>query len=184
MKSKSPISAATQKELVRLVLEAYDRDPLSFDNLLPGVGSILQAVFEKKVLSAQAFGMTGKESLEQMRLLDELIDKSNQAQLTADEAKSALEKCAILIDSDCLPLRVDHESIRGLLAVALGYSPKSVDQKKDIPFSTEKPAREVFVIRGVKLILSWDYKLVSISISPADIRERNSLLSFIGIIRT
>jgi len=182
MKKKSSLTSSAQKELVRLVLQAYSKDPLSFSNLLPEVGGILNNIFAPKVLSTQSFGITERERLDQVRLLDALIAKNNQAQLSADEAKVALEKCAILIDSEFLPLSVDHTSILGLLVTALEYSPKSVDKKTDVAFSQEIPAREVFVIRGVKLSLTWDYRLLAINIIPTYMKERNSLLTFVGII--
>jgi len=170
-----------KSKLLRLVLDAYRKDPSAVEKLIPDAGRLLKAKYQAEAVVPRSFGITERERNQQICLLRTLLTKAEQHELDANGASLALEKCAILIDSGCLPVTVNHAVLLKLVGLALGQSPKTMKKNTEKILSTGNASREVFIIRGVKLALTWDYRAVSLSVYPVTMKERPRLLSLLNL---
>jgi hypothetical protein len=68
-----------------------------------------------------------------------------------------------------------------LLHQATGILFSKVKKATKIPIREGKAIKEVAILRGVYLHLTWNDRLVAISISPAKLKERSKALKFVGI---
>jgi hypothetical protein len=174
------LTSSEKCQLISLVVQAYNRNPEKLVEIIPELRLLLTNEKPISYFTVRSFGITERERDEQINLLNELIHKYERGELDPDGANHALEKCAILIDNQSLPLKVDHKILLKLVSLVIGNSPNSLDKNSEKIVSNELQSRKLFIIRGVKLSLTWDYRLVSINIYPHMMKERSKFLSFIG----
>ena len=100
------------------------------------------------------------------------------------DAIKELERCAARILDDPLSLEYTHEALTRLFEDAFGESPRSFKADTVIPVNADadgESAYAVSLIRGVILNLDGDMRLASVSVIPHKIRERDRLMSIVGI---
>lgn len=119
-----------------------------------------------------------------VKSLAQSLERRRDSALSKQNAVKALEDCAILILENRLPKTCDHESLVGLLESALGKSLRSFDSATTIPVESTDgviTAASLSLVRGVILNLDSDGHLVSIDITPGKIKERDALLTIVGL---
>jgi hypothetical protein len=170
--------------IIDLLLNKYRLDPASFRDFLPEVAEVLDSRYPTHRTSRSPFGLTPRERSARVETLLQLVNRLNETELTQDEARRGLEHCAALVSDGSLPDEVTQKTIGLLVRRVIGKSPSAFKTNTTVPVShelSEHASAQVSVIRGVTLSLTWDMRLVSISISPHEMKERRRALRFVGI---
>lgn len=95
-----------------------------------------------------------------------------------------LERCAALILHDSLPFEFNHEVLSRLFETAFGESHESFEADTVISVNPNGGGESVYavsLIRGVILNLDSEMRLMSVSVIPRKVRERERLMSVVGI---
>ncbi len=176
-------SRVRNPQLLDLLLVKYRDDPAAFRAYLPDVARMLDAMAPPRLSSPSSFGLTEREREYHERGLREVVSRLAQGTINAQEAVRGLEHCANLVKDASLPSEVASDTMVRLLRAALGRSPGSV--KRITTFEVQADQQEnivnrVSVFRGALLNLTWDMRLVSVTVNPQKVRERRKLLSFVG----
>jgi len=100
-------------------------------------------------------------------------------------AKEALQHYGALAGADTRwrPDDVPSRTISRLVSIVIGKPLSDVQRKSEfmVAGATEKPVkREVAVLAGVRLTMTWDYALVSIKVDPAQRRRASRFLGLVG----
>jgi hypothetical protein len=169
--------------IVELLKAKRLSDPSGFARYLPELSQALDAA-DKAVQSKRSpFGLTPREREARVADLRGLLAKEGERNMTAEEARAALEACAVLIRDGTLPDDVDRRTLEGLVREAVGKSPSAARAEVTHVLrqdQADKVAEHLSVLRGVTLHLTWDFRLVSVTYSPAKMRERRRALAFVG----
>ncbi len=174
-----------QEKRILEQLRAKQRDdPEGFRKYLPGVEELLPPL-QQSSKSRSPFGLTERERVCHEDGLAAALAALRQRAIGRDEALRALQHCAELIRDDNLPDAVDHETMKSLLAAAIGKSPGSIKAKTTIPLVDDPNApilETVSAIRGVYLNLGKGHRLVSIGVNPTKVKEFREMMKIIGIV--
>lgn len=169
--------------LLRILRDKYQSDPEGFRGFLPEVAQTLDSLSPRPVGQTIPFALTDRERDRRVRSFDTAVQALNDDGIERSAAIRAAEDYAVLTLDNRVPLRLDSEKRAALAKAAVGKNPGSFRAKETIVIqdgSNAPPACSVPLIRGVGLNLTWDMKLVSISVLPERIRERKRLLEFVG----
>lgn len=166
--------------IVQNLLNKYQVDPERFRSYLPEVAQELEHLLPSQPRKSHTSVLT---ELERERLCKALLQLLNGRSLSAEEAIQALEYCATLVQDESLPYKVDRKTLLGLLHQAAGISFSKVKKITRISVRGGEGIKQVALLRGVYLHLTWNDRLVAISIFPAKVKERSRALKFIGIAR-
>lgn len=102
--------------------------------------------------------------------------------LTKERAAEALEDAAALVEAFPFEhLELSDKDISKLVKKATGLSVTTKGKRQTIILEEGEPSREVYLLRGVKLNLSWDKKLMSVEVDPKQMAIQTRALSIIGI---
>ena len=175
------IEYSPEKAVFGLLVTKYQIDPEWFNEHMPDVGEIVgRAVSPPRPAKprlelsdeARAFH---RESLARIRANDEL---------EPTDAISALEHCAVLILDDWLRNGIIHETRVSLFQSAFGKIPEAFKEDTTICMDSERDtetAHQASLVRGVALNLNSNLRLVSVTVTPHKVRERERLMSIVGI---
>ena len=176
------------KKLINLLQAKRRDDPKGFRKYLPGVEELLPPLPVQPSVPSQPFVLTERERAYHQDGLSQALTKMDQGVITAEDARLALQHCAILIKDWNLLEEVAYETLKGLVKKVTGRSPGSYKAKTTVPLNQDEgqdegsPVMEqVSVIRGVYLGLDREMRLVSIFIDPRKFRERRKLMAIVGI---
>ncbi len=185
-KRAKKLTKQQKDSLAQAIVEQYERDPISVEKAFPNVARILQN--NTRRLTKERYGehstLTELEKGKRLRSLYEILEKMKAAKrLTKDEAIQALENIAALVETFSWeePTPATKKQIADLIKVATGLALRTRGKVEKVVLGGGSPAREVFLLRGVKLELTWDKKLLSIEVDPKELAIREKLLSIIGI---
>lgn len=153
---------------------------------MPEVAQALDVMYPQPHRLRSPFGLTEHERAHRQNTLSESLIGLKKGTLTYEEAVRALEYCAALIEDDSLPETVERETLVHLLRPVIGRAVGSFKASTTVPVrdarkGDEAELRQISLIRGVVLNLTGDLRLVSVTISPAKVREWRKLQSFVGI---
>ncbi len=130
------------------------------------------------------FGLTEHELAFHAEGLAVEMAKLRQRAMDREGAVKALQHAAELIRDDSLPKEADHETMKSLLAAAIGKSPGSVKANTTFPLVEDSDSavlEAVPAIRGVYLNLYKNRRLVSIRVNPAKVKEFRTMMKIVGI---
>ena len=175
MKEHSPKS---RESILNALLNKYQADPEGFHSYLPEVAQELEQLFPSRRRNSHRSALT---ELERERLHKVLLQLFSEKTLSSEKAIQALEYCATLIQDESLPPEVDRKILLSLLHQATGIPFSKVKKATKIPVREGKAIKGVAFLRGVYLHLTWNDRLIAISISPAKLKERSKALKFVGI---
>ncbi len=170
--------------ILGLLKAKYVADPEGFRSYLPEVARSLDDIAPPSRPHRSPFVLTEGERGYRQQALSKILESMSKAPITKEEAVSGLEHCAALIEDSSLPPEVDCKVLVDLVRYATGKSPGTVKAitTADIPENHGKEiSRRLSILRGVTANVSWDMRLVSITINPQKMRERNKALRFVGI---
>lgn len=186
MRSRSRILTSQQRQaLLEAIIDRYERAPEVIEKALPEVGKILSTSCRavKRSERGGIFQLTPVERQRREQSLAEALGKLHRAKaFSKEEAIQALEDAASL--KEAFPYE-DHKireaEIRKLVNIATGLSVTTKGKVTKHVFQEGEPARTVCMLRGVKLNLTWDKKLMSVEVDPKELAIRARALSLIGI---
>ena len=177
-----------EKQIIDLLQVKRSKDPDGFRKYLPDVAKLLPNPTRGRTESRRpVFGLTERERSYHKDGLSEALGKLDAGSVTPEDAAKGLEHCANLLRDDIfgLPECADYETLKALIRAALGKSPGSYRSKTTVPLGNGGgPVLErISVIRGVYLDLDRNRQLVSVSISPQEVRGRKKLMEVVGAFR-
>lgn len=161
------------------LVNKYHADPSGFQNYLPEVAKELERLSRARAEGARPF----LTELERERYLKTALQLAKRKELSAAEALQALEYCARLVRDESLPFEITRDNLLGLVRKATGVPVSKIDKGTEIPVGEGKAVRELTLLREVHLHLTWDDRLVAISILPSKAKERTKALKFVGLAR-
>ncbi len=167
-----------------LLQKKYRADPQGFRRYLPEVAQALDSISPTKWPFKSPYGLTERERIARKESLEAVLKLVESGKATPQEAVRGLEHGAVLTEDDDLPEDVGHETLLRLLRLAVGKAPGSFRKKATVAMEGEgnrDAVKAVALIRGVALNLTWDMRLVSISISPHKVEERRKMLGLVGM---
>lgn len=167
-----------QDSIWQALFNKYRADPKGFRSYLPEIAQELEQLLPPRVKRSHPFGLT---ELERERLCTALLQLLGENALSSEKAIHALEYCATLIQDESLPPEVDRKILLNILHQAAGIPLSKVKKAIKIPVREGKAIKEVPLLRGVHLHLTWNDCLVAITIFPAKLKERSRALKFVGI---
>lgn len=187
MQTKTRRLTARQKDsLTRAIIEHYERDPISVEKAFPEVARILQSTDPGLVKQSDRGRsiLTEMEKQKRLHSLQKILHGMNgKAARTKEQAIQALEDIAALVEASSWeePTPVTKDQIAILIKAATGLSLRTKGKTQKVTIIEGNPVREVFLLRGVKLGLTWDKKLLSVELDPKELAIREKLLSIVGI---
>lgn len=186
MQNKKMILTSQQKgALLQALIGKYATSPEALEKTLPEVARILASLRQvpKRNASVDIFQLTPVERQRRQESLRKALDKLSKVKgLSREEAIQALEDAAALIGAFPFePLALSKQDIAKLIKQASGLSVTTKGKLQTSVLREGEQAREAYLLRGVKLNLTWDKKLLSIEINPKELAVRAKALSIIGI---
>ena len=186
MQSQSRKLTPQQKRaLLEAIIAKYERAPEIVEKALPEVAKILapSGSVAKKIEYGGIFQLTPSEKQRREQSLVQALDKLHKVKaLSKEEAIQALEDAAALVEAFPFdPIPISDAQICKLVKIATGLSVTTKGKRQISVLKEGEPSREVFLLRGVKLNLSWDKKLMSVEIDPKQMAIMKKALSIIGI---
>lgn len=173
-------------ELVRLLTLKFNRDPKKFRAYLPEVAQMLDEYNPPPKPNRSPFVLTEKERAFHQDSLASIFARLHEKGLSVEQAVEGLEHCAVLLEDYFLLEGVRHDDRVKLLKAAVGKSPGSFKRNETIMIADGKSSEDVVnklsFVRGVYLELDREFRLVSISVVPRQVRERKKLMAIVGMI--
>lgn len=169
-------SSRQQDFVWRVLLNKYQADPEGFRSYLPEIAQELEKFSGRQKESHST--LTGWE---RENLCKSLLQLLKEKELSSQKAIQALEYCATLIQDASLPSNIERRTLVRLLRKVTGFPLGRIKRKTKIPMRDGEATKEIAILRGVHLHLTWDDRLVAISILPAGSKERSKALKFVGI---
>lgn len=186
MQSKSGKLTPQQKQaLLQAVIGRYEKSPESVGKYLPEVAAILASMghVRKKIEYRGFLQLTPVEKEKREQSLRGALEKFHKVkELSKEEAIQALEDAAALVEAFPFePLELSDKDVSKLVKIATGLSVTTKGKRQTSVLKEGEPSREVYLLRGVKLNLSWDKKIMSVEIDPKQMAIAARALSIIGI---
>ena len=164
-----------QESILNVLINKYWADPERFHSYLPGL--------------AQELGLTKQRDshrsalteLERERLQKALLQLLNKKVHTSEDVTQALEYCATLIQDGALPSELNRQLLLSLLHKAMGIPLSKIKKNAKISVRKGDAVKEIALLHGVHVLLTWDDRLIAILVSPSKMKERSKALKFVGI---
>jgi hypothetical protein len=178
-----------RKQLVSSMVDAlltkYRAEPQRFRSYLPDIAQMLDALQPERKAVTTVFALTERERARRIESLQEAMKRLDTKKLGKEEAIVALEDYAVLLEDNRVPEDLDFDKKMKFFKVLLGKGPSFYKSQIIVPVRENNEQLEVVkstpLVRGVRLNLTWDAKLVSVSIAPERYRERKKFLAFVGL---
>ena len=170
--------------LIQRVLDAYQADPGRIRNALPEVAGLLDGLTSPPARrdNVSPFGLTQRERNFHREALRKCLKKIRS--LTAEEAIQGLEHGAILLHDNrdrSEPMNRERDELLKLARKATGIRPRKTGESTETVVGEGSPSRIVPVVRGIDLHLTWEFKLVKVTLDPEQWRLRCQAVSIVGI---
>ena len=169
--------AVTQK-----VLEVYQGDPARLRSVLPEVADLLNELIGAATVRRgieSPFGLTERERNFHKEALENILRRFKS--LTQAGAVEGLEHGASLLVDDFTPGYPPRQELLRLVRKVTGIQPRKTGKPVEEVLTEEESSRTVPVVRGVNLHLTWEFKLVKVTMDPDQWRLRAQALSIMGI---
>ena len=176
------LTAADKEAVTQRVLEVYQGDPARLKSALPEVADLLSGLVGAATAlrgDESSFGLTERERNFHTEALDGLLRRSSS--LTQAEAVAGLEHAASLLVDGFTPGYPPRQVLLRLVRKATGIQPRKTGRPVEAVLAEEESSRTVPVVRGVDLHLTWDFKLVRVTMDPDQWRLRARALSIVGM---
>ena len=171
-----------KEELAQRVLDVHQNDPGRLRNVLPEVADLLDGYPAPGIMrqgNEIPFGLTERERNFHKNALESILRRFKS--LSQAQAVEGLEHGANLLVDDFTPGYPSRQELLRLVRKATGIQPRKTGKPGEKSVRAGEASRTVPVIRGVDLHLTWDFKLIKVSLDPKQFRLRSQALSIIGI---
>lgn len=175
---KEGLPGSQDESILHLLMNKYHVDPRGFESYLPEVAHELRGLLPSRSLTTHRSAVTEQERDRLQKTLAQLLSAK---EVSKEGAIQALECCVTLIQDGCLPTEVDRRTLLGLLHRIIGGPITKMTKATEIAVWGGEAVKEMSLLRGVRLRLAWNDRLVAISVSPTKLKERSGALRFVGI---
>lgn len=182
MNHSGRLTAKDKEELVQRILDVYRSDPDHLRSALPEVADLLDehpTPRQTQRGNESAFGLTERERTFHSEALDNILCRSKS--LTPAEAVAGLEHGASLLVDNFAPGYPSRQELLRLVRKATGIQPRKTGNSLEKVIREGESSRTVPVVRGVDMHLTWEFKLVRVTMDPNQWRLRSQAMSIIGI---
>jgi hypothetical protein len=165
------------------MVDVYLSDPVRLRKNLPEIAQDLDEILsasEQQKGGTNPFGLTDRERGFYRESLDLILRKSKSQVLSTEEAIKGLEHAAALLIDNFLPGYPPRQDLLQLVRKATGIVPRKTGKPEEKIVRDGEPSRRVPVVRGIDLHLTWDLKLLRVSLDPSQWRLRGRALGFVG----
>ena len=179
------LTAKEKQELVQKVLDVYQADPARLRKLLPEIADFLEEFIPSpagRLLEENPSGLIDRERNFHREELDKLLKKFRS--LTTEDAIKGLEHGAVLLDDNrnrYVPMRRERDELLKLVRKATGIRPRKTGKPAEKVVGEGEVSREVPVVRGLLLHLTWEFKLVKVTMDPKEWLFRCKAMAIVGI---
>lgn len=177
-------SPSLRPQLVEFLFAKYHADPKGFRAYLPEVAQVLDALSPAQRIQPSPFGLTEQERARRQQQMRQALTDLGDHPASRETAVRGIEHCAALIEDDSLPVEVSYATLVRLLRAVIGTAPGSVKRLTTVPIveaPEESVVNHVSLIKGAIANLTWDMRLVSITINPRKVKERRKALRLVGL---
>ena len=177
-----PLTNHERDLLAQKLLDARQADPERLRQALPEVAQLLDALGKSHESPPPVSGLIGLTSRERNFHAGEFDDLMSQYQkLTAVQAIEGLEHGAnLLAESGFTPKPQLREDMLKLVRKATGIRPRKTGKPMEHILGEGIASRVVPVVRGLDLHLTWEFKLIKVSMDPGHWRLRCQAVSIVG----
>lgn len=167
-----------RQSILDMIKTSFETQPERVRSCFPELAQELEKYFPSRRKNSYRSSLTEPERERLLRALKELLSKGD---LSREQAGQTLEYCATLVQDGTLPIDVERKVLLTLLHQLVGTALSSMKRMTRFEVGSGEVAKEVAILRGVHLHLTWNDRLVAISVSPAKFKERSKALKFVGI---
>ena len=176
------LTAEDKEELVQQVTDVHRSDPGRLRSVLPEVADLLDGFTPPVPIrrgNESPFGLTERERNFHKETLANILGRSKF--LTPAEAVEGLEHGANLLVDDFTPGYPPRQELLQLVRKSTGIQPRKRGKPTEKAIREGESSRTVPVVRGVDLHLTWEFKLIKVTLNPNQWRLRTQALSIIGM---
>ncbi|HLC29843.1 MAG TPA: hypothetical protein VJM51_03580 [Dehalococcoidia bacterium] len=172
--------ASQERKIVDFLVDVFRSNPKAIERISPELARHLEEVVAgRPVESAPSrTRLTEKERADRLSAVHGI---RRGQKFSDEEATKALESAAALLEDAYANGSLDREWLAQLAkrVSGLSYSLKGRPVEKTI--RPGELSRSVSLIRGVTLGLTWDWRLISVSVDQRELWRRKRALAFVGI---
>ena len=168
--------------LAQMLLEVHQRDPGRLRKILPQVADLLEELITHAPVREgpqSPFGLTERGRNFHKEALENILSRFKS--LAQAEAVAGLEHGASLLVDDFTPGYPPRQELLRLVRKATGIQPRKTGKSAETVVREGESSRTVPVVRGVDLHLTWEFKLIKVTMEPNQWRLRAQALSIMGI---
>lgn len=167
-----------------MLLDVYSSDPVRLQKVLPEIAQELDQILspsQEQRGGTSPFGLTDRERNFYKESLDHVLRKSKSHALSTEDAIKGLEHAAALLIDNFSPGYPPRQDLLRLVRKATGTGPRKTGQPEEKIIRDGQTSRTVAVVKGVDLHLTWELKLLRVSLDPSQWRLRSQAFSFVGM---
>jgi hypothetical protein len=182
MTTNRNLTTKDKAALGQRVLDIHQGDPNRLRKVLPEMADLLDELAAPAYAPRRNQGLTGLTTRERNFHKEALDDAMRRFKsLTQEEAIKGLEHGANLLVDGFTPGYPSRQELLRLVRKATGIQPRKEGKPLEKAIREGNPSRIVPVVMGIDFHLTWDYKLVKVTMDPQRWRLRGQTISIIGI---
>lgn len=167
-----------RQSILDMIKTSFETQPERVRSCFPELAQELEKYFPSRRKNRHRSSLTEPERERLCKALNELLKKKD---VPREEAAQALGYCATLVQDASLPPDVDRKVLLNLLHRATGTPLGEMKRSALFELGSGETVKEVPLLRGVHLHLTWNDRLVAVSVSPTKFKERSKAFKFVGI---
>ena len=178
------VSSKERDKLTQMLLDIYGSDPSRLRKVLPEIAQELDQILsppQGQRGGTSPFGLTDRERGFYKDSMEPILRKSKSHPVSAEEAIKGLEYAAALLIDNIEPDYPPRQDLLRLVRRASGIVPRKTGKPEEKIITAGTPSRTVAVVKGVQLHLTWELKLLRVSLDPQQWRLRAQALSIVGM---
>ncbi len=184
--SARELTVRDRDALAQRVWDVYQADPGRLRKAMPEVAALLDKLTNPSPTlpsNESPFGLTQRERSYHQEALEGLLRRFRY--LTKEDTVAGLESGANLLADNFIPDYSSQQTLRQnllkLVRKATGIQPRKTGQPVERVIREGEASRTIPVVRGVYLHLTWEFKLLKITMDPQQWRLRCQALGFVGV---
>ncbi|MBI2908667.1 MAG: hypothetical protein HYX92_13575 [Chloroflexi bacterium] len=179
------LSSMEKDALVQALVAKFREEPDTVQSILPEAAEILQRVAPRRGSSEHPLPtLTEREKEERLRSLQAKVAlmNRNRKAFSPEAAVEALEDAAALAEASITGLSaMKREDLIRLVQIATGFPFSKKGKPAQWIRREGEPARAVNLLRGVRLYLTWDKKLIRVEVEPRKLAQAEKAMKFVGM---
>ncbi|HPD15064.1 MAG TPA: hypothetical protein PLE19_08940 [Planctomycetota bacterium] len=172
------------KAISDAVLACYRERPAIVREHMPSIAEALDKAYPcSPGRPMSRVTLTERERQFRVSKLQETLTALEMGKVSQEDALRAVEDSLVLASEFSLPEAANHKALTRLIEMALGRELKTSEADYVVNVSgreSERVAASQSIVRGVLCDLTWDHRVIRISVFPGRVREWGKAMAFIG----